>query len=77
LDLHRSVTILPRPGQTRWVKEELPLFEAVRRWSDSETDPFAIILDGSALSSDEIHAIIHSGPYLDMLLGFEERRDEE
>ena len=51
------------------------LFEAVRRWNNSEgLDAFDIELDGSRLTNQQIEEISHSETYKDRLLAFDERR---
>ncbi len=74
MDLNQIVTIFPRPGRTEWHEEKLSLFEAARMWSDSEDEPFDIHLSDTILTSEQVHRILRSKPYLDMLLAFEERR---
>jgi hypothetical protein len=74
MDLNQVVTISPRPGHMEWHEEKLSLFEAIRRWADSEDDPFEIHLNGTVLTGEQVHQILGSKLYLDMLLAFEERR---
>ncbi len=74
MDLNQVVTIFPRPGRTEWHEEKLSLFEAVRTWADSEDEPFDTHLNDTLLTREQVHQILGSKPYLDMLLAFEERR---
>ena len=53
---------------------EVSLFDAVRKWTDTEgVDAFHIELDGNRLTSEQIQAIAHSEAYKDRLLAFNER----
>ena len=74
MDLDELVTIFPRPRHPQWHEEKLSLFEAVRRWADSEDQPFEIQLNDTVLTDKQVHQILGSKPDLNMLLAFEERR---
>jgi hypothetical protein len=53
---------------------EVSLFDAVRKWTDTEgVDAFHIELDGHRLTPEQIQAIAHSEAYKDRLLAFNER----
>jgi hypothetical protein len=52
----------------------LTLFEAVRRWTNSERIPFDILDEGNRLTEEQIRAIARSDAYESALLGFDERR---
>jgi hypothetical protein len=53
---------------------EVSLFDAVRKWTDTEgVDTFHIELDGNRLTPEQIQAIAHSEAYKDRLLAFNER----
>jgi hypothetical protein len=53
---------------------EVSLFDAVRKWTDTEgVDIFHIELDGNRLTPEQIQAIAHSEAYKDRLLAFNER----
>ena len=53
---------------------EVSLFDAVRKWTDTEgVDAFHIELDGNRLTPEQIQAIAHSEAYKDRLLAFNER----
>jgi hypothetical protein len=52
---------------------EVSLFDAVRKWTDTEgVDIFHIELDGNR-TPEQIEAIAHSEAYKDRLLAFNER----
>ncbi len=72
MDLEKQATILPstkseQPTQTS-------LFDAVRKWTDTEgVDGFEIELAGNRLTPEQIQEIAHSEAYKDRLLAFNER----
>ena len=79
MDLEKQTRILPlaKTGQsTNSVGQptEVSLFDAVRKWTDTEgADAFYIELDGKRLTPEQIQAIAHSEAYKDRLLAFNER----
>jgi hypothetical protein len=80
MDLLQRVIIAPPAKQeSGWGtqidrRQELSLFEAVRRWTDDEGNPFEIDVDGNRLTVEQIQEIAHSEPYKELLLAFDERR---
>ena len=80
MDLLQRVIIFPPAKQeSGWGTQidrpqELSLFEAVRRWTDDEGNPFEIGVDGNRLTVEQIHEIAHSEPYKELLLAYDERR---
>jgi hypothetical protein len=80
MNLQQQVTISP-PAQGESFSgtqtdrpQELSLFEAVRKWTNDEGNPFDIKVDGNRLTIEQIQEIAHSEPYKELLLAFDERR---
>ncbi len=80
MDLQKQVTISPTTkrssssGKKIDRLKQLSLFEAVRRWTDDEGNPFDILDEGNRLTEAEIQEIAHSEAYKAELLAFDERR---
>ena len=74
MDLEQQTTIYPKSASAAEQPTEVTLFDAVRKWTDTEgVDAFEIELDGTRLTSEQIQAIAHSEAYKDRLLAFNER----
>jgi hypothetical protein len=74
MNLEQQTTIHPKSTNAAGQPSEVSLFDAVRKWTDTEgVDAFEIELDGKRLSSEQIQAIAHSEAYKDRLLAFNER----
>jgi hypothetical protein len=74
MDLEKQTRIFPQSTNTAGQSTEVSLFDAVRKWTDTEgVDAFEIELDGKRLTSEQIQAIAHSEAYKDRLLAFNER----
>jgi hypothetical protein len=73
MDLEKQTKIIPS-SDTVGQPIEVSLFDAVRKWTDTEgVDAYYIELDGKRLTPEEIQAIAHSETYKDRLLAFNER----
>ena len=74
MDIEQQATILPKSTSAAEQPTEVTLFDAVRKWTDTEgVDAFEIELDGKRLTSQQIQAIAHSEAYTDRLLAYNER----
>lgn len=74
MDLDQQTTIHPKSTNSAGQRSKVSLFDAVRKWTDTEgVDAFEIELDGKHLTSEQIQAIAHSEAYKDRLLAFNER----
>jgi hypothetical protein len=74
MDLEQGIKILPKSTNAAGQPTEVSLFDAVRKWTDTEgIDAFEIELNGKRLTSEQIQAIAHSEAYKDRLLAFNER----